>query len=420
MRFAFFARQAIFDKHKRVFAYSLAFRDGKNTEIPYHPKEKQDSIEKRLETLSLADISSNKLSFIEFSDQALIDKLVYFDRSLPFIINITLEQINNDMVFNALTQLKQHHQICLQLKTIKALSAAQQSLVNYITLPFKGYENTKREGSSQQALLAWKDAKVSLVITEIDTQEAYTALEYEDVDFFQGKFFLQLTKSEKGELPASKVNILALLSAINDDEFDLNKVAKLTERDASISYALLRFINSPFINKRTKITSLEHAITYLGEIEVKKFVALIAVVNLASQSTEELLNMSLVRAKFMELMLEKQQQNTLKMSGFMLGLLSLLDIILEQPMSDILHQIPLSNEINDTLLGEQTGLSPLLPLAKGFESAIWQNVIKFSIDNGYSQIEIHDIFNQAILWANEINQVSSEHFPRTAPKTGNH
>jgi EAL and modified HD-GYP domain-containing signal transduction protein len=420
MRFAFFARQAIFDKHERVFAYSLAFRDGKNTEIPYHPKEKQDSIEKRLETLSLADISSNKLSFIEFSDQALIDKLVYFDRSLPFVIHITLKQINDETVFTALKQLKQQHQICLQLDSIQAINAEQQELVNYITLPFKGYENTKSEGTAQQALIAWKDAKISLVITQIDTQEAYTALEYEEVDFYQGKFFLQLAKYEKGELPASKVNILALLSAINDDEFDLNKVAKLTERDASISYALLRFINSPFINKRTQITSLEHAITYLGEIEVKKFVALIAVVNLANQSTEELLNMSLVRAKFIELMLERQQQTSLKMSGFMLGLLSLLDVILEQPMPDILHQIPLSNEVNDTLLGKQTELSPLLPLVKGFESALWQNVIKFSVNSGYSQIEIHDVFNQAVLWANEINQVSSEHFPRTSVNTGNH
>jgi EAL and modified HD-GYP domain-containing signal transduction protein len=419
MRFAFFARQAIFDKHERVFAYSLAFRDGKHTEIPYHPKEKQDSIEKRLETLSLADISSNKLSFIEFSDQALIDKLAYFDRSLPFVIHVTLKQINNETIFTALKHLKQQHQICLQLESIQTISADQQSLLNYITLPFNGYQNTKNEISSQRALLAWKAAKINLVVTEIDNQDAYAALEYEDVDFFQGKFFLQLSKYEKGELPASKVNVLALLSAINDDEFDLNKVAKLTERDASISYALLRFINSPFINKRTKITSLEHAITYLGEIEVKKFVALIAVVNLASQSTEELLSISLVRAKFMELMLEKQQQNSHKMSGFMLGLLSLLDIILEQPMSDILHQIPLSNEINDTLLGKQTDLSPLLPLVKGFESALWQNVINFTVDSGYSQIEIHNIFNQAVLWANEINQISSEHFPRTAPSAGN-
>ncbi|GBL03829.1 EAL and HDOD domain-containing protein [Glaciecola sp. KUL10] len=415
MRFAFFARQAIFDRHERVFAYSLAFRDGKNAQIPYHPEEKQKSIEKRLETLSLADISSDKLAFIEFSDQALINHLVGFNRSLPFVIHITLEQINNAAVFASLTTLKEQHQICLQHTSVCHITAEQRNLLSYIALPFDGYQSSKSNSASQLELNEWRKANINLLITDIDSLDAYTSLKYDDVDFFQGKFFLQLDKNEKRELPASKVNVLALLAAINDDEFDLTKVAKLTERDASISYALLRFINSPFVNKRTKISSLEHAITYLGEIEVKKFVALIAVVNLANQSTEELLNISLIRAKFIELMLEKTGQNSLKMTGFMLGLLSLLDIILEQPMQDILHQIPVAAEINDTLSGEETVLSPLITVVKGFESALWQNVIKYSIDSGHSQIEIHHTFNQAILWANEINQASSAYFPRTKP-----
>lgn len=414
MRFAFFARQAIFDRHERVFAYSLAFRDGNNTQIPYHPKEKQDSIEKRIETLSLADISSNKLSFIEFSNQALIDKLRYFDRSLPFIINVTLAQIEDSKVFEALCILRQQHQICLQLDKIQEIKVEQQQILSFVTLPFTGYRDTKDNPDSTSQLDAWRNTQISLVITEVDETESYELLKYDDVDFYQGKFFLQLNKNEKSELPASKVNILALLAATNEDDFDLNKVAKLTERDASISYALLRFINSPFINKRAKINSLEHAITYLGEIEVKKFVALIAVVNLANQTTEELLNMSLIRARFIELMLEKQSYPELKNTGFMLGLLSLLDVILEQPMSDILHQIPVANEINDTLLGQSTELSQFLPLVKGFESALWHNVIKYSSDSGFSQIELHDIFNQAVLWANEMHTISSVHFPRTS------
>ncbi|MCP3429926.1 HDOD domain-containing protein, partial [Opacimonas viscosa] len=83
-------------------------------------------------------------------------------------------------------------------------------------------------------------------------------------------------------------------------ELDIEVINQILERDVSLSYLLLRFINNPTVNKRNEITSLKHAMTFMGQEEVRKFIALLALANMSGDKPTELLTMSLVRAKFCE------------------------------------------------------------------------------------------------------------------------
>ena len=198
-------------------------------------------------------------------------------------------------------------------------------------------------------------------------------------------------------------------------EFDLESVASIIERDAALSYLLLRFINNPMVNKRLKITSLRHALTYLGEVEVKKFIALLSLASLNDSKPLELLQVSLVRAKFCELFEANKNGKEKSMSAFIVGLFSLLDTILDNEMPVVLEKLPVSKEIKQALLGEACTFTDYLSTAKAFESGLWGIVISKSESLDISQKDLHEIFNNAIKWSNEMRQALSDFFPRATP-----
>ncbi len=180
---------------------------------------------------------------------------------------------------------------------------------------------------------------------------------------------------------------------------------------------LLRFINNPMVNKRYKITSLKHALTYMGEVEIKKFIALLALANLADDKPMELLHMSLVRARFCDLVAKDRGIGDNPPTGFMVGLFSLLDALLDQKMQDLVTKMPIVDEVKFALCGGQNDFTLYLMLAKAFESATWIKVKRLADALQMDQKRLHALFNESILWGNSVRQSVSPHFPKPRPQS---
>jgi EAL and modified HD-GYP domain-containing signal transduction protein len=174
---------------------------------------------------------------------------------------------------------------------------------------------------------------------------------------------------------------------------------------------LLRFINNPTINKRYKITSLRHALNYMGEVEIKKFIALLALANLSDDKPLELLHLSLVRAKFCDLLGIEKNIGSNPPTAFLVGLFSMLDALLDQQMESLIEKLPLVDEVKEALCGGQNDLSMFLILVKAFESGNWLKVIRISKILEVDQKLLHSLFNEAILWGNGVRKSISPHFP---------
>ena len=148
---------------------------------------------------------------------------------------------------------------------------------------------------------------------------------------------------------------------------------------------------------------------------MKKFIALLSLASLNDSKPLELLQVSLVRAKFCELFEEKKKGKERAMSAFIVGLFSLLDTILDSEMPTILEKLPVSKSIKQALMGEACTFTEYLSTAKAFESGLWGVVISKSESLDISQKDLHEIFNSAIKWSNEMRQALSDFFPRATP-----
>ncbi|MFT2091778.1 EAL and HDOD domain-containing protein [Paraglaciecola sp. 2405UD69-4] len=412
--FAFVARQPILDKEKSVFAYELLFRDGKNNYYPHLERDESTNklIAKRYQTLDLDDISCNKMSFINFQSETLLNGLPQSLNPENVVVELAANSYDPEKLL----------QLCKHVKTLGykialdgyQLSNKKQEHLRFVDMvKVNTHRGDYEEFSSNVNQLI--EQNVKLIADKVETQESFNIFKEIGFDYFQGYFFARPESISQGHLPTSKLTLVELMGASSSESFDIESINSIVEQDVGLSYMLLRFINNPMINKRYKITSLRHALNYMGEVEIKKFIALLALTNLSDDKPMELIHLSLVRAKFCDLVGIEKNIGSNPPTAFLVGLFSLIDALLDQDMKSLLDKLPLVDEVKDALCGSQNDLSLYLLLVKAFESGNWLKVIRISKILEVDQKLLHSLFNEAILWGNGVRNSISPHFPESKP-----
>lgn len=407
--FAFVARQPILDKEKDVYAYELVFRDGKDGTYPENSPRKTAYISEHFHALGLDDISGDKTSFISFTPDSLI-------KGLPAVLDperVVIELNRNPDGDMGLTDACKHvkdlgFKLALSDPNILQRKTDVLPLVDIVKVDLQANRPEILENQLPRLI----DANIELVAEQINTYDDFASSQLLGFNFFQGYFFSQPEARLQRNLPANKLSLVDLMGESSNSDFNFDRINQIIERDAALSYLLLRFINNPQINKRFKISSLRHALNYMGEVEIKKFIALLSLATLSDEKPLELTHMSLVRAKFFDLLSSRRRMSTNPPVGFLVGLFSLLDALLDQDMPDILHQLPLAEEVNLGLLGSSDEFNAYFKLVRAFESGLWLNVIKVAKQLEVDQKELHGLYNQAIIWGNGVRQTLSSYYPK--------
>ncbi|GAA6182984.1 MULTISPECIES: EAL and HDOD domain-containing protein [Alteromonadaceae] len=408
--FAFVARQPILDKEKEVFAYELFFRDGKNNCFPdklVDASQPQPQNQSNLK-LALDDISCQKTSFINFTNETILKGLPNSLDPNTVVVEVSENVEGEESIIEACQNIRDMgFQIALNEPKLTT-SSELLSLVNIVKIDTfqHAFPNIAKQ------MPRFSNAKVKMVADNVDTLQNFISFNDLGFDYFQGYFFSKPVNFNQAPLPVNKLSLVELIGETANESFGIDRINEIIERDVGLSYMLLRFINNPMINKRFKITSLKHALNYMGEVEIKKFIALLALANLADDKPMELLHMSLVRAKFCDLIAKHRKIGDNPPTGFMAGLFSLLDALLDQDMQELVNKMPIVDEVKYALCGGKNDFYLYILLARAFESATWMKVRKISEVLEIEQKHLHHMFNQAVLWGNTIRQSISPHYPK--------
>lgn len=410
--FAFIARQPILDIDKDVFAYELFFRDGKNNCYPAVERDEATAklIAQKYRTLQLDDISCSKKSFINFEPETLKEGLNKALDPENVVVELAASSGPVEQLLETCKQVKNMgYQLALENCRLETKWNAVLPYVDMVKVNTDkcDYKNLGR--NLQQFL----QADIKLIAEKVETHEDFNICRDVGFDYFQGYFFSKPESVSQQNLPTSKLTLIELMGASSSATFDVENINRVIEHDVGLSYMLLRFINNPTINKRYKITSLRHALNYMGEVEIKKFIALLALTNLSDDKPLELLHLSLVRARFCDLVGIEKNIGSNPPTAFLVGLFSMLDALLDKDMSNLVEKLPLVEEVKVALCGGQNELSVYLLLVKAFESGNWLKVIRISKMLEIDQKLLHSLFNEAILWGNGVRTSISRHFPES-------
>lgn len=402
--FSYVARQAILDSKKNLFAYELLFREGEQN---YFPDINPDEATSKILTnnhldIGLEDITDGKLAFINFHQDTLQHRFpTSLDPKRVVIEVVETVELTPELIQACISIKEMGYKLALDdfdfdAKWEVLLPYADIVKVDIVECdPVLMRSNIKR----------LKQAKIRLVAEKIETSAEFEEYKSLGFDYFQGYFFARPEVVKQKKIPTSKLALMELICASAAADFNLARVNHIIERDVSLSYKLLRFINNPLTNKSNKITSLRHALNYMGEIEVKKFIALVALANLGESKTIELLYLSLIRAKFCELIGQARKLPGNPPTGFLLGLFSLLDAILDLDMRTLVDKLPLGDGLKNALCGEKTELQHYLDLIKAYENGDWQGIGRYTQELAIEPFTSQSFYHESIKWGHAMKQL---------------
>ena len=221
-------------------------------------------------------------------------------------------------------------------------------------------------------------------------------------DLFQGFFFQKPENLANRVLSATQAARLGVVRLIEQPEPDFHKLAEAIQRDVSISYRLLAFLNSPFFGFGQKVSSIKQAMVLAGWKQLRSWLRLIILTDMApAHKPSELAFLSVQRAKFLELAAQGNPRTVPEADRFfLLGLFSLLNSMLDLPMDTVVDNLPLDQEFKDTLCRKPTSLLPWLEMVEWFEQADWTRLDARIRGLDLDQVTVAGAYAESMEWAN--------------------
>jgi len=392
----FVARQPILDRTQKVFGYELLFRNGVEDYFNADPEFAARSTLDSSLLLGLNTLCDGRHAFVNCTREVLLKDLVTLLPPSQTVVEVLETVEPEDRVVAA----------CKRLKEAGYLVALDDFAPNDPRIPLcdladviKIDVRATRPEERAAMIRRYGSAKCRMLAEKLETPHEFQQARNMGFVYFQGYFFCRPELMMGREVPASRLHYLRLLEMVSRSELDLHELERMIKQETSICYRLLRYLNSPLFGFSLEIKSIRHAMAILGEREMRRWIRLIVAVGAAEGKCTELLLMGLARARFCEL-LSKQLRSDSDL--FLMGLLSIMDAILEVRMEVLLEQLPVEREIKAALLGQVSALRPLYQLMLAQESGKWAHSSALARQVKLSDDEVATQWWQALQWAQQV------------------
>jgi len=243
---------------------------------------------------------------------------------------------------------------------------------------------------------------IPTIAEKVETDHQFESCREIGYDFFQGYFFCRPQIVGRRSVPANKTVYLQLLQAANEPAFNLHKISTIFKRDVSLSYRLLRYLNSAAFAFRAEIHSIPHGLSLLGDLAMRKWISLVSVAALGDAVADSLLRLPLLRAMFCELIAQKVGMVREANEVFLLGLLSVMDVLLNVPMAVVLQDITVGDEIKNALLGRPSRYRPIFEVVLDYESGTWEQLEESCRRCGLHENFLPDLYLKSVQWVSDI------------------
>lgn len=396
--YSYVARQTIVDKNNEIYGYELLFRDTENNTFPkVNPDTATSTLIADNElTMGLSQVTDNKPAFINFPTDILINHFPDFIDPKTVIIEI-LEDV--EVSLELVEQLK--------FLTEKGYQFALDDFdFDHKWAPIVPYAKIiKVDIQLVNILKCMKEIRkpeyqhVIWLAEKIETLREFNQYAQLGFTYFQGYYFSKPEMIKKNKVSLSQNLVIELIAMVSQTSLDYDKLEKLFVKDITLTYKLLRFLNNAHDQLEKEIESVRHALIYLGEQEVKKYLSLLLIANLASDGNNEVVMSSLQRAKFLEIILTNPDDNTNDDKAFLVGMLSQIDLILGHPLAQVLELIPLHSDIKNALIKMECNRSKALAIAKQLEAESDENIEELAEQLGTDKDKISAAYKYAVDWS---------------------
>jgi len=393
----FVGRQPIYDKKLKIYGFELLFRTGGDMASAFQQLGADGATSTTIINcyleMGLEKLVGNHFAFINLTEQFLLD-----EDSLPIspkqiVLEILEDIVITDTIIEAAKRLKsqgfilalddyiynpEHKPLMpfIDIVKIDIMQLSEQELKEHVEI-LKGFD-------------------VRLLAEKVETMDEFFLCHRLDFDYYQGYFLSKPKVIKKTTLPSNKMAVLNLLSILINPESDTDEIEEALGFDVSLSYKMLKLINSAIFSLPRKVDSIRQAIVILGRNKLRSWASLMALASMDDRPSE-MLHLTMVRAKMCELLSEAADLADQE-SFFTVGLFSSLDILMERELAELIKPLPLNQNIIDALIKYEGDCGEALKCVLAYEVSDSDN----SHFKNLTQDEIFVANIEAVTWANMV------------------
>jgi len=394
------ARQPIFDSQIEVVAYELLFRelDADNANVTDGDRATSAVLVNAFTNLDLRQLLGNSKAYVNFTAN-LLDVDIPLEPERCVIEVLESVEVTPELIARLKVLKARGHQIALDDFVYYADAAPLLALADIIKLDVLALEDAQLK----DMLSRFANFDVQLLAEKVETQEMLDYCRSLGFTLFQGNFLSKPEPISGKRVAANKIVVLEILSQLQNPDTDFKKLEKLVEQDPAIGFKTLKLVNSAFYRPRQSIESLGHAMTYLG-LDAMRSLASLLVISGMSDKPDALRDYTLEKAKLCERLGEyiDAEQSAVFYS---VGLLSTMDAYFDQPLTNLLESLIVSEDIKTALLDKAGSLGLSLATAEfiqagDFGKIDWRRLEAF----GLSPREVNQVYLSVIEWQSHLGE----------------
>lgn len=394
------ARQPVFNGKKQIFGYELLFRNGLKNAFPDIDGDVATSnvLSNTFFSFQLNEILGNTPGLVNFTKELILQKTPLLFPPKHIIIEV-LETIEPDPeIIETLAEFKKKgftialDDFAYHEKYRPMMALCKIIKFDLLATPLSGLEAILQD--------IRKHFNITLLAEKVETYEVFEQAKKMGFSLFQGYFFSKPEILSKKEIAPNHIALIKLINEVGQKDFDFRKIEDIVKKDVSVSFKLLKFINSAYFKRLSPINTIKDAISFLGVDELRKFIHIIAVSDLGQDKPAELIKTSVIRARMCELCAAVMKTDLTAEEMFTLGLFSLMDALLDKPMEDILRSTSFSEKIQSALLHKNKEFTKVLNIIVSFEQGNWSDKF-YKVMSGTSiEKQLPNFYLDAVRMAN--------------------
>lgn len=375
-------RQAVFDRHLGMYGYTIQVRSGDEELLMAVPA-------------GLGPFLQGKKAFLGLSRRLLPADLAKLVPPSQAVVELLAPLDPDPAATDRCRELQKRG----TLIAVDAATAKRNVVpADIVKVDFRSTDEREQASCVQR----YAKPNVKLLAAGVDSHGELERARKLGYPLVEGLFFLKPHDQIRKEIPKFKLNYLRILQKVNEPDIRYEELDGLIRQDLALSLKLLRYVNSAMFALPQKVESIRQAIALVGISEIRRWACLLALVAMCEDKPQQLIVTSLVRARFCEQIGQAAGLTNVDFELFLTGLLSAVDAILDRPILEVLHDLPLSAEVKSALLGKKYGHGRVLGLALAYERAEWDVLSIAKADLELDPALLPAFYREAVTWTSHI------------------
>ncbi len=395
-------RQPIMDHDKKVVAYEVLFQEDATSLYNQQDSRAATAIQDFLMGLDQNNFLGDRDVFITFTPNLLMKNVPRIFSEHRLVI-----QIEDNVIVHPLAQRiicrykKQGYRIALMHFEFTPRCFG---ILDDISIIKVNFSNPDDQTISKTVSVARSFGK-QVAAYNINSEEAMEQAKKLDVDFYQGENVAKLLSSNVRRMDHLQSNFFHLMVATTKDEPNLDEIERIISQDVTLTYSLLKMVNSSYFALHNKVKSVMQALTILGIGQLKQWVYLMSFNGEDDSISNELIRTSFLRGSMCQALVDFLPDFPISRSeAYLLGMFSTLDTLMQVPLESALEALPISDELKHGLLTGEGKAGALLRVVVRYENADWHGVAQAAEELDLSMTFIAQKYLECVEYVNDIWQ----------------